>query len=307
MYNPANRICPVPRPVPSYGAALPLPEVECPLTMLTSDLLLEVFSRLTPRDATRCMAVCRRWRTVAQSQSLWRAASLSVHAWGEPALVERHNDRFFLGSWRLMYQLRPRLRTDGLYVSRNTYLRRGVVELSSRVPVHVVVFYRYYAFFSNGTFLYRTTPGKPSAQRVMARPRAALRVDGIMSGDLDVRDTAVHTAITYTHGSVSHVHTWLRLRSTCLGANDRLDVRSMVQVEDGQPVPPEPSMDHDAYSDEQGLGWHATPEGALGGWNAGLVRVHSRGLSRFVFVPWDQLDTTILNADAQEMDFYVPG
>lgn len=250
---------------------------------------------------------------MAQAPSLWRAASLQVFAWrggnNEEAVarVERHCDRFFLASWRLMYQLRPRLRTDGLYVSRNTYLRRGIVELSSRVPVHVVVFYRYFCFFSNGTFLYRTTPGKPSAQRVMARPRAALRVDGIYSGELEVRDSAVHTVITYTHGSVSHVHTWLRLRSTCLGANDRLDVRSMVQVEDGTPAPAEPSEEHDAYSDEQGRGWHAIPEGGLGGWNEGLVRVHSRGLSRFVFVPFDQLDTTILNCDAQEMDFYVPG
>ena len=281
--------------------------------LLTRDLLEMVFLRLTPRDVCRCMAVCRHWRSVAQTPGLWRTACLSVYAWrnGEGAdaiaRVERHCDRFFLGSWRLMYHLRPRLRTDGVYVSRNTYLRRGVVELSSRIPVHIVVYFRYFAFFSNGTFLYRTSPNKPNTQRVLSRPRAALRVDGVFSGDLEVRDNAVHTVITYASGSVSHVHTWLRLRSTCQGANDRLDVRSMVQIEDGQPMPAEPSIDHDAYSDEQGRGWHATPEGGLDGWNDGLVRVHSRGLSRFVFVPWDHLDTTELNADASQMDYYVPG
>jgi hypothetical protein len=32
----------------------------------------------------------------------------------------------------------------------NTYLRRGTVELRSRIPVHLVCYFRYYVFFPNG-------------------------------------------------------------------------------------------------------------------------------------------------------------
>jgi hypothetical protein len=69
------------------------------------------------------------WRAVADAPPLWRAACLAVHEWrtaqqgqgGDVSLgatCERHCERFFDGNWRAMYTLRPRLRTDGLYVSR---------------------------------------------------------------------------------------------------------------------------------------------------------------------------------------------
>ena len=78
-------------------------------------------------------------------------------------------DRFFNRRWRDMYTYRPHLRTDGLYVSRNTYLRRGEVYLKARAPVHLVVYFRYYAFSPAGGFLYRCSPGKPASQRLLAR------------------------------------------------------------------------------------------------------------------------------------------
>ena len=46
--------------------------------------------------------------------------------------------------------------------------------------------------------------------------------------------------------------------------------------------------------------------GAAQGWGEG-VRSHNRGLATFVFVPWEELDSTELNLSAEEMDYYVPG
>jgi len=288
------------------------PEVGA-IDVLGRDSLLEVFKRLPIRDVVRCSAVCREWRALVDgAEEVWRAACLAVPAWRAPgdggaAHVIATVDRFFNRRWRDMYTYRPHLRTDGLYVSRNTYLRRGEVYLKARAPVHLVVYFRYYAFSPAGGFLYRCTPSKPASQRVLARPRAALRCEGVYSGELAVRDTAVHTVVTYAAGAVSHVHTWLRLRSTALGANDRLDVRSMVQLEDGQPQPPEPSMEYDASEDYSGRGWHAA-EGGMGDWGVdGSVRPLSRGLSRFAFIPWDGLDEHVLNADVEELDFYHAG
>ena len=48
------------------------------------------------------------------------------------------------GSWRTMYLDRPHLRFDGLYVSRNTYIRTGVTEWRVKNPVHLVCYYRYF-------------------------------------------------------------------------------------------------------------------------------------------------------------------
>lgn len=71
-------------------------------------------------------------------------------------------------------------------------------------------------------------------------------------------------------------------------------------------VPAEPDDDFDAYNDGFGSGWHAS-EGLLGtGGNLG-VRALNRGLGTFVFVPWDEIETTELNSNGEEMDYYVPG
>lgn len=43
-----------------------------------------------------------------------------------------------------MYLERPHLRFDGLYCSRNTYIRTGVTEWRVKNPVHLVCYYRYF-------------------------------------------------------------------------------------------------------------------------------------------------------------------
>lgn len=66
------------------------------------------------------------------------------------------------GSWRAMFLERPHLRYDGVYVSRNTYIRTGVVEWRVKNPVHLVCYFRYLRFLPDGTLLYRTSPEVPS-------------------------------------------------------------------------------------------------------------------------------------------------
>ena len=57
-----------------------------------------------------------------------------------------------------MFLDRPHLRFDGIYVSRNTYIRTGITEWRVKNPVHLVCYYRYLRFFPHGEFAYRTTP-----------------------------------------------------------------------------------------------------------------------------------------------------
>ncbi len=43
-----------------------------------------------------------------------------------------------------MFVHHPHLRFDGLYVSRNTYVKTGVVEFTNHKPVHLVTYFRYF-------------------------------------------------------------------------------------------------------------------------------------------------------------------
>lgn len=49
--------------------------------------------------------------------------------------------------YRKMFLLRPRIRTDGVYIAKITYFRPGYSETSFTNPVHLVTYYRYLRFF----------------------------------------------------------------------------------------------------------------------------------------------------------------
>lgn len=52
--------------------------------------------------------------------------------------------------WRLMWIEQPRIRTDGVYISQITYLRRGASDASYYDPTHVITYYRYLVFLPSG-------------------------------------------------------------------------------------------------------------------------------------------------------------
>jgi F-box protein 9 len=61
-----------------------------------------------------------------------------------------------------MYLKRPRLNFDGVYISKASYARSGEQSLDNFYrPWHVVEYYRYLRFFSNGTVLSLTSPDEP--------------------------------------------------------------------------------------------------------------------------------------------------
>lgn len=77
------------------------------------------------RHAVRQPATCSR-----SSSTPMRAASL-------------HAD-VCRGSWKRMFLESPHLRFEGLYVSRNTYIRQGVSEWKREKTCHLVTYFRYF-------------------------------------------------------------------------------------------------------------------------------------------------------------------
>jgi hypothetical protein len=61
-----------------------------------------------------------------------------------------------------MYLKRPRLNFDGVYISKASYARSGEQSLDNFYrPWHVVEYYRYLRFYSNGSVLFLTSPDEP--------------------------------------------------------------------------------------------------------------------------------------------------
>lgn len=274
-------------------------EVELSLMQkrLPDEILTQILSKLSAPSLAVAQCVCTQLRALGYTDTLWRPASVEAF-WHEfsrelapvasiHALVRSH----YRGSWRSMYLDRQHLRVDGLYVSRNTYIRTGLVEWRVKNPVHLVCYYRYFRFFPDGTLLYRTTPEVPAiVERSLRTIGRGGLADGVARGRYLLKRDNLFTSLPLQNSAGTEIRTRLRLRSTCRGANNRLDVDKIMSYDRGSDSAI-PMLDH-ANGDEE---------------DANGVRHYKRGLAPYTFVAWDHLHDSILNLPIHKMDFYVAG
>ncbi|KDO80619.1 hypothetical protein CISIN_1g019659mg [Citrus sinensis] len=202
------------------------------------------------------------------------------------------------GSWRKMWLLRPRIRIDGLYVSRNTYIRAGVAEWKITNPVHIVCYYRYMRFFPSGRFIYKNSSQKIKDVAKIMNFRAA-KADCVFTGHYTLSEEKVEAAVLYPGLRPTVLRIRLRLRGTTAGANNRMDLLSLVTS---------------GMNDNEVNGHDEDILGVVEGWqddethNPDVPAVsHKRGLTPFVFVPFEEVETSVLNLPVEKMDYYVPG
>jgi F-box protein 9 len=203
--------------------------------LLPDELVVEIFARADPRSVSRAACACRPWRVLARSEIVWRAACHRAWAPRESrdvtARIARERHR---GSFRRMFFDRARVRTEGLYVSRNTYVKPGFTDLEHGVkgaPVHLVTYYRYIRFFGNGEFIAKTSPTKVGvAHKQMREKKTALGDDTVVHGfyslPCDGDESRLHLASApriRADSTFTTTHYWLRLRGTHSGASNRLD------------------------------------------------------------------------------------
>lgn len=105
-----------------YNQLLPIPEssrdkkgkLGLIQKLLPEDVMLEIFTRMTPVAVSRAACCCRSWRLLSNHENIWE--KVSYHAWEcreEPKDTERIARDRFHGSWRRMFFNRVRLRTEG--------------------------------------------------------------------------------------------------------------------------------------------------------------------------------------------------
>jgi F-box protein 9 len=285
------------------------------------ELMVEIFKRAAPADVSRAACACRPWRLLTQDEHIWEKACLD--AWEYREHVETTHaiarDRF-RGSYRRMFFARPRLRTEGLYVSRNTYIKPGITDWENVKPVHLVCYYRYFRFFNNGEFMSKTSPERLSKVFKLFKTKyAAARDDGVYHGGYSLQfegdDSRLHLECTPRHrndDTHTTLHMWLRLRGTHPGASNRLDFVKLASVDgaggvDESPVP-FPTLAQWEEVDDPGLAYRRSCGINIKRYNGTLpVRDFNRGLNTLVFVPWEHAADHVLNNSAEEMDFFVTG
>ncbi|XP_043285662.1 F-box only protein 9 [Venturia canescens] len=112
-----------------------------------------VSSELDLRSLEMFSRVCRGFFISARDPEIWRLACVRV--WG----VNCGNYEPKYTSWREMYLHRPRLRYNGCYISKTTYIRHGENSFQDQFyrPWHLVEYYRYFRFFPEGRVLMLTS------------------------------------------------------------------------------------------------------------------------------------------------------
>ncbi|GAX83104.1 hypothetical protein CEUSTIGMA_g10530.t1 [Chlamydomonas eustigma] len=273
--------------------------------LLPDEMLHLILARLSPYSLGSVACVCKHWREVVEHPPLWEAACTEAFQLQYRDYTARAEVAYrkFRGSWRRMFLELPHIRFDGVFVSRNSYIRTGVPDMSRHKVVNLVLNYRYYRFLPDGTLLYRTSPLTISkvAKSLRGHRDSSSQTssvgDHVFSGRYILKGTMVYIIVVYPNSRSTQIRSKLKLRSTTPGANNRLDIESIVSYdcEDGREssLLPQQVLDPDSEVDPNALNLSQ--------------REHRRGMNCCVFVPWDQVKTSVLNLPPGQMDIFIPG
>ncbi|XP_043992043.1 F-box only protein 9 [Gambusia affinis] len=159
------------------------PELEATQTHISAlprEILMYIFrwvvsSELDMRALEQLSLVCRGFYISARDPEIWRSACLRV--WGRNCTKVVP-----FKTWREMFLQRPRVRFDGVYISKTSYIRQGEESLDGFYRAwHHVEYYRYLRFFPDGFVLMLTTPDDPLSIVPRLRTRN-IRMDSVLLG-----------------------------------------------------------------------------------------------------------------------------
>lgn len=232
---------------------------------LPDELLFKIFAKMTPYDLGKAACVCQKWEYAVHDPVFWRNACLKD--WQIFGKVENYKilQSEYDGSWKKMWLLRSRVRTDGFYVNRHTYISAQFAGRNVRNRV-VKYSFRYLRFYPSGGLLCKTTSKEVKDLAKLMNFRAS-KAECVCNGHYMLSDDRVEA--TFFPRGLQH-NVWricLRLGGTKVGANDRMDLLSLVvsSVNDGEV----PSTNEDPL--------FAVPDGT-----------DIWGLTHFIFVPFEE-------------------
>ena len=197
------------------------------ISILPAELVANILRKLAEEDVQSIEhvgMVCRAYYIYVRDPMLWRY----IYEWTfrdtlppmDPTVDYRH---LFLET--------PRLRFDGVYISRCSYIRQAYSEFAFTQPIHLVVYYRYLRFFRDGTVLSLLTAIEPAQvvhnlckENINKCGASADKDSRVLEGHYVMKNgneiTVVVSGIERRQGVVFHSE--LRLKSSYFGGWNKL-------------------------------------------------------------------------------------
>ncbi|XP_066931860.1 F-box only protein 9-like [Clytia hemisphaerica] len=149
-----------------------LPQTTTHISALPSELLVNIIrwvvsKELDMKSLSQFSLACKWFYICARDEELWKI--ICLRTWGMKCCAPKK----YQNSWQRMFVERPHLRFDGVYISENTYVRAGEQSVDSFYkPFHLVVYYKYLRFFSDGRCIILTSADelKPTIQSLKSPP-----------------------------------------------------------------------------------------------------------------------------------------
>ncbi|EAL93220.1 hypothetical protein KXW98_004040 [Aspergillus fumigatus] len=181
---------PIPRAEPEIEGTPPPP---CPIANIPTEVLLVILRHVAlmdPASFCRMALVCKRlayhfaneqhiWKRLCQGfefgfKSMHYSFACDIHGNPEYIMRQRYTPFPFsvpvqipkpLSSWSQVFQMFPRIRFTGVYLSTVNYTRPGAASsyhnISWDSPIHIVTYYRYLRFYSDGSVISILTTAEP--------------------------------------------------------------------------------------------------------------------------------------------------
>ncbi|KXJ29333.1 F-box only protein 9 [Exaiptasia diaphana] len=127
---------------------------DIPVELLVYIFKWVVSTSLDFRSLEQLSMVCKGFYLCARDRELWRLGCVRI--WGENCGLPTN----WNNSWRWMFITKPHIWTQGVYISKTSYVRQGE-QIQDLWSLHLVTYYRYIRFFNNGSVIVFTTPEEP--------------------------------------------------------------------------------------------------------------------------------------------------
>ncbi|CAG8632277.1 4432_t:CDS:2 [Ambispora gerdemannii] len=204
------------------------PNKNIPIAKLPNELILCILKQLLLFDIAsvgRFSLVCKKFLLLTRENSIWRFVCLrafhldpreSIYILQKDVMKKYNND------WHRMFIERPRIRYDGAYIALCYYLRPGSTENVWNQPIHLVSYYRFIRFFSDGTCI---------KLQSFREPKAIIRNFGfdynskdLLTGcwEFDENTSQVNITLTETSAMKHTRYIKLSLKSTERGKHNKL-------------------------------------------------------------------------------------
>ncbi|KAJ3102501.1 hypothetical protein HDU97_000460 [Phlyctochytrium planicorne] len=167
----------------------------------------------------RIAMVCKRMCHLTRSKTLWKQMCHHFHKESSQALLDE-NRLTFKNDWLNMWLDKPRIRYDGIYISRVNYIREGYTE-SFNKPLLIVTYYRYIKFLPGSLVKFWRTPLEPAVavKEFNADPKT---LKGMSTGTFSISAGNIFMTTDDPDQPLCRFSTQLKLTSSRRGRHNKL-------------------------------------------------------------------------------------